>query len=212
MTCSQCQGIEAQFDAESVRKELLFYGKDGPDKTTLWLVEAIKERGLTGGSLLDIGGGIGAIQHELLKHGLERALHIDGSSAYIDGAKKVAKQHGLEQRIEWRHGDFVDEADELGEFEVVTLDRVICCYDDVQALVSKSAQKASQLYGVVYPLDRWYTRLAFRVMNLVQRLRRHPFRVFVHPTRSVEELIGAAGLEKIFQRQTLLWQVALFAK
>jgi magnesium-protoporphyrin O-methyltransferase len=212
MTCSQCEGIENQFDEESVREEILFYEKDGADKTTMWLIEAIKEHGIRDAELLDIGGGIGAIQHELINQGVTSAVHVDGSAAYIAGAEKMAKQRGLENNIEWLHGNYVDLDAKLKSFDVVTLDRVICCYDDMQALVSKSSKKARKYYGVVYPKDHWYIRIVFGIMNLFQRIRKDPFRAFVHPTQLVEDQIKAAGLEKIFFRQTFLWQVALFAK
>jgi magnesium-protoporphyrin O-methyltransferase len=54
----------------------------------------------------------------------------------------------------------------------VTLDRVICCYPDVQALVGLSAARARHLYGVVYPQDGWFNQLFVASVNLVFRLRR----------------------------------------
>jgi magnesium-protoporphyrin O-methyltransferase len=121
MSCPQCEGIELVFDEESIAKERKFYERDGADKTTLWLVEAIKEAGVEGLSLLDIGGGLGAIQHELLSAGAKKATHVDASSAYIEAAKEEAKQRKLSDKIEWRHGDFVDLASELDSAGVVTL-------------------------------------------------------------------------------------------
>ena len=59
---------------------------------------------------------------------MSSAVHVDGSSAYIEGAKKAAKKRGLSEKIEWIHGDFVDIAKELKRSDLVTLDRVICCY------------------------------------------------------------------------------------
>jgi hypothetical protein len=66
MTCSQCQGIEDLFSEEYVAGELKRYRRRGPDKTTRILIEALKKDGVEGETLLDIGGGLGAIQHELL--------------------------------------------------------------------------------------------------------------------------------------------------
>jgi len=212
MTCPQCEGIEAMFDDESIRKELLFYEKDGPDQTSLWLINELKSKEIKGASLLDIGGGLGAIQHELLKHGMSGAVHVDGSSAYIEGAKQSAKQRGLSEKIEWIHGDFVDIAKDLKKSDVVTLDRVICCYDDMPALVRKSVNLAKRYYGLVYPRDTWYMKIGFGFIDFFQRLFNNPFRVFVHPSEEVGKLITQAGFKEQFRRHSLAWQVVLYGK
>ena len=212
MSCSQCEGIESTFDEESVRKELLFYRRDGADKTTRWLIEAIQEEDIEGSTLLDIGGGIGAIQHALLESGAESAVHVDGSSAYIAGAKEEAEKRGLADRISWQHGDFVEWAQELERTDIVTLDRVICCYDDMPALLGSSLALTGKYLGLVYPRDTWYTRLGIRIIGFFQNLLRHQFRVFVHPADEIEKLIKADGLRQIFNRRTFIWQVAVYAR
>ena len=45
-------------------------------------------------------------------------------------------------------------SDEIEAADVVTLDRVICCYPDMEALVGRSAERALRLYGLVHPRDR----------------------------------------------------------
>jgi magnesium-protoporphyrin O-methyltransferase len=212
MSCPQCEGIELVFDEESIAKERKFYERDGADKTTLWLVEAIKEAGVEGLSLLDIGGGLGAIQHELLSAGAKKATHVDASSAYIEAAKEEAKQRKLSDKIEWRHGDFVDLASELDSAGVVTLDRVICCYDNMVGLVGNSVKLAERYYGVVYPRNLWWAKIGFRLINLVERIMGNPFRTFMHSSEKVDALITKAGFARTYSRNTFLWQVQLYSK
>ncbi len=212
MNCPQCEGIELVFDEESIAKERLFYERDGAEKTTLWLVNAIKEAGVEGLSLLDIGGGLGAIQHELLAGGAKAATHVDASSAYIEAAKEEAKQRELSDKIEWKHGDFVDIAPELDAADVVTLDRVICCYDNMVDLVGKSVNLAERYYGVVYPRNLWWAKIGFSALNLVERIMGNPFRSFMHPSEQVEALIAKAGFERVFTRNSFMWQVQLYSK
>lgn len=212
MGCCQCQGIEELFSQEYVDKELSRYRLKGPDKTTRVLTEAIKETGVDGLTLLDIGGGVGMVQYALVESGVRHVTGVDASSAYLNAARSEAKRRGFADRISYLHGNFVDLAPDITPVDIVTLDRVICCFDDMERLVGLSAERAGKLVGLVYPRDTWWARLAVRFENLYYRLRRSPFRSFVHPTRSVEELLNGHGLKRVFYHQTIYWQVAVFGR
>jgi magnesium-protoporphyrin O-methyltransferase len=95
---------------------------------------------------------------------------------------------------------------------VVTLDRVICCYPDVLSLVSRSAMRATRLYGLVYPVDRWWTRAVARIMNVLDRLGRSDYRMHVHPQVLVDQLIRDAGLEPHYRHAGMVWQTAVYAR
>ncbi len=179
------------------------YRRRGPSKTTRMLVDALSRMGLEGSTLLDIGGGVGAIEHSLLAAGVSTATDVDASAAYLSAARAEAERRGLSDRVRYEHGNFVALAGELPPADVVTLDRVICCYDDMQKLVSLSSALAGRYYGVVYPRDTWWTRLGVRIGNFLLRLQRSNFRSYVHPTSAVEALIHANGLTRRFHRQTL---------
>ncbi len=212
MSCSQCAGIEELFDEETVRKELAAYQRNGPDRTTRLLIDALKASGVAGKSLLDIGGGVGAIQHELLAAGALSAVDVDASSAYLSAAQKEAGRRSLADRIRFLHGDFVDLAESVAPADIVTLNRVICCYHDMVNLVDRSLGRARALYGVVFPRDTWLTRLAMVALNFVFKIQRNPYRSFIHSTRKVEELIERHHFQRIFYRQTLFWQVSVYAR
>src|SRR5688572_3812124 len=185
MDCCQCKGIETLFNEKEAQNNLKAYRKDGPAKTTRMLIEALKAQGIEGMTLLDIGGGVGAIQHELLRAGVESAIGVDASTAYVKAAQQEAERQGHADRVSYHHANFVDLAPQIPPADIVTLDRVICCYHDVQALVGSSVAKAGMLYGLVYPRDTWWMRAAVPIGNLYFRIVRNPFRVYVHPTRAV---------------------------
>lgn len=212
MTCSQCQGIEHFFGRRQAERQLKSYRKRGPDKTTRMLIDALKAEGVDGLTLLDIGGGIGAVQLALLQAGVASATDIDASNAYLAVARSEAAREGLIDRVTYRHGDFADLGPDVAPAGIVTLDRVICCYHNMQALVSQSAAKASKLYGLVYPRDTWWMRSAVRIGNLIMRLRRDPFRVFVHPPAAVDELARRGGLVQRYYRTAGPWQVVVYAR
>ena len=159
MSCCQCQGIQSLFGERIARHDLKRYRRKGPLETTRILLEALVEAGVEGATLLDIGGGVGAISNGLLIAGAARATVVDASPAYLRTAQAEAERQSHRDRITYRSGDFVALAREIAPADVVTLDRVICCYDDMEALVSASAEKAGRLYGVVYPRDAWWNRL-----------------------------------------------------
>jgi SAM-dependent methyltransferase len=203
---------DAHFDAESARKDLLSYRANGPDGTTQRLLDVLVGEGVAGASVLDIGGGIGVVQMELLKAGAARTLDVDASGPYLRVAESEAAEAGLAGRTEYRHGDFVDLANEIPAADVVTLDRVICCYRDVRSLVSLSARRARRLYGLVYPVDRWWTRAFARIMNFIDRLGRGDWRMHVHSQSLVDRLVCEAGLERRYHHAGRLWQTAVYAR
>jgi magnesium-protoporphyrin O-methyltransferase len=210
--CRHCQGIEDLFNAGIVRRELDRYRRKGPSRTTRLLVDALIAEGVDGLTLLDIGGGVGAIQHALLAAGAARAAVVEASAAYAEAAQAEAERRGLADRVTLTHGDFVALAPEVAPADIVTLDRVICCYPDMPALVGASAARARRRYGLVYPRDAWWVGLGLRLVNAVFWLRRSPFRVFVHPTAAVEARLRAHGLTRRFHRATPIWQVAVYAR
>lgn len=212
MNCCQCQGIEALFDDKTARKELKDYRRKGPSKTTRLLIEALEAEEVEGMTLLDIGGGIGAIQHELLKANAAGATHVDASSAYLAASRAEADRQGHTDRVDYRHGNFVDLASDIEPADIVTLDRVICCYHDMEALVGLSSALATKFYGVVYPRDTWWIKAGSALANLGLWLIRNPFRTFVHPTEAIEAIVRRHGFQRRFYRRTFLWQVVVYGR
>lgn len=215
MPCSQCNAIEQQFDDAEARRQLRRLRRRGPTRTTRLLIDGIRQAlGDTRAgdlSLLDIGAGIGAIHHEMLETTVERAIHVDASSAHIAVARVEADRRGHGQQVEFRLGDFVAIADELPNTDVVTLDRVICCYPDVDLLVSRSAAKAQRVYGAVYPREVFWMRAAIWSLNLFQRATGSAFRVFMHSPAHIDAILRAAGLHRVSRHVTFGWEVVVYA-
>jgi 2-polyprenyl-3-methyl-5-hydroxy-6-metoxy-1,4-benzoquinol methylase len=210
--CCQCQGIEGLFNAREAARSLRGYRRKGPSRSTRILLDALHAAGVEGATLLDIGGGIGAIQLDLLAAGVTSATDVDASSAYLAAAREEGARRGFSDRVRYQHGNFVALAPTIAPADIVTLDRVICCYHDLRGLVQASAAKSLRLYGLVYPRDAWLARMAVASVRLVMRLQRNPFRMFAHRDRDVEALLHAAGLERRFHRNAGFWQVAVYAR
>ena len=212
MDSCQCQGIEGLFNDREARRSLKAYRRKGPARSTRILLDALRAAGVNDATLLDIGGGIGAIQLDLLGAGVTSATDVDASTAYLAAAREEAAHEGVADRVTYQHGNFVALAPSLEPADIVTLDRVICCYHDLHGLVGASAAKARRLYGLVYPRDSWPARIVAAGLGLIMLLQRNPFRFFVHRTHDVEALLRAAGLERRFHRTAGFWQVAVYAR
>jgi 2-polyprenyl-3-methyl-5-hydroxy-6-metoxy-1,4-benzoquinol methylase len=211
MTRCQCQAIDNLFDAKVARRDLARFRRRGPDRSTRVLLEELQRAGL-GGTLLDVGGGVGTIHHVLLDLGVTSATHVDASNAYLVAAREETQSRNHADRVQFVEGDFTDLAATIDPVDVVTLDKVLCCYDDMETLMRESAKHATRMCGLVYPRDVWWVRMTTWVMNAVFRIRRMTFRIFVHATADVERIARREGLDAGRTRRLLFWQVVVYTR
>lgn len=212
MPCSQCAGIERQFGEKAARKELRRYRRRGPVASTRLLIQLLREAGVEDRTLLDVGGGIGAIQHELFDSGLRSAVQVDASPAYLSASRQEAERRGRATDVTYIPGDFVELAGAVPEADLVTLDRVVCCYPEMNRLVDASAGKARRLYGLVLPRERLGAHVLVGAVNLAMRLRTSPFRVYLHAPSAVDAAVRRHGFERRRRRTTFLWHVWLYER
>ena len=181
-------------------------------KTTRLLVDALKSQDVKGKTLLDIGGGIGIIQHELLKSGLRHSINAEASQAYIEVTKEEATRQGHADCITHHHGDFVDIVQHFSPVDIVTLDKVICCYDDWQTLVEHSSALARTLYGIVIPRTNLIGRLSIGMENFALWVRRHPFRTLIHPVNEIDNLLENKGFIQRLHQKTPVWHMKVYSR
>ena len=208
--CSHCMDAESLFSQRIAQRELRQYRRSGPRRTTRLLLRGLAPLA-EHATLLDIGSGIGATPHELLAFGLAHATVVEASAAYLAVSESEAAHRGHRARVTYCHGDFVDLASTLAPADMVTLDRVICCYPDMEKLVASSAAKARQAYGLVYPRERWLTRIGSALVNMALHLRGGAFRTYIHSSDAVEATVRRHGLHRSFYARTFLWQVVIYA-
>ncbi len=203
---------DALFDDRDARRELAAYRRSGPARHTKRLLAALIAEDVRGLTVLDIGGGIGAIQHELLTAGAATSVDIDFSRPYLAAARLEAERRGLADREVHRYGNFVELAAEAEPADIVTLDRVICCYPDMPALVTGSVGHARRLYGLVFPVDRWWIRIGATAANAVLRVMRQGFRIHVHRTAEVDAIVRAHGFARRAHERGLVWQSVVYRR
>jgi magnesium-protoporphyrin O-methyltransferase len=212
MPCNCCEITDKAFSEAEARTELKNYRRRGPMNQTKLILEAIRSLNIKNSRLLDIGGGIGAIHHELLGDVAREATHVDSSTAYLKEAKAEAARRGHSEQVNFIHADFTDVAADLPKADIVTLDRVVCCYPDFHRLLKTAAEHSQRAVALTYPRETWYMRFGLTVANFFQGLRRDPFRVFLHPVAEMDALLNKEGFKRISLRRLFVWEMALYQR
>ncbi|MEM8485455.1 MAG: class I SAM-dependent methyltransferase [Bacteroidota bacterium] len=206
------QATDQFFDKKYALRDLRKYRRKGPGGTTRLLVDALRQHKLTDTTLLDVGGGIGMITHEVLAVGGKAATIVDMSSASLALAKEEAVRLGTEARLKLIHGDVVQQADAVPVVDVVALDRVVCCYPAPIELLDAVLGKCTNLFAISYPRPHAYARFAFWFGNKIWRLSGHSFQTFVHSEAVLQQQIRNNGFEEISSQHTLMWQTSLYQR
>jgi magnesium-protoporphyrin O-methyltransferase len=207
--CCRPSAYERLFSAKAAERDARRYRRQGLTGSARDLVELAGD--VTGSTVLDVGGGIGAIELELLNAGAESATNVELSGEYEGTAATLLAERGLAGRVDRRVADFV--TDDVGPHDVVVMHRVVCCYPDVEALVGKGAAQARRRLLLTYPQERPWVRAGVRVVNLGFRLVGWGFRVYVHPVARMREAAAAQGLSLGERRRHgFVWESAAFVR
>jgi 16S rRNA G966 N2-methylase RsmD len=172
------------------------------------MVEFIEQRGIEGATVLEVGGGVGEIQIELLKRGATSAVNLELSPAYDDDARSLLREAGLEDKAVRLLRDIAVDGEEIAPADVVVLNRVVCCYPDYERLLTAAAGHARRLVVFSYPPRNPISRCLVAGQNLVLRARRREFRTFAHPPAAMLAVLQERGLRPSFDHHGLVWQVA----
>jgi 2-polyprenyl-3-methyl-5-hydroxy-6-metoxy-1,4-benzoquinol methylase len=210
MACCTGYCAAEQFGPKRAKRDLRRYRRRGADKTTRLLLAELRRWPLEGRHLLDVGGGIGVISSELADSGVANAAMVEASPAYLEVARReVGLKYGS-RPSQFVLGDFAVIAGTLPDADVVTLDRVVCCYPDADALLVSAAARTRQVLAFTYPRDRWYVRTMFALGNFWLRLTGKKFRAFVHAPERMAAVLESSGLLRATQRVTLVWMLDLY--
>ena len=205
-----CCGYERVFGARTARHDARRYRKRGPKQTQASVIRLLRERGVQGVEVLEIGGGIGAIQVELLRAGAARTTNIELSPGYEAEAATLLRESGFEGRAERLLGDLVTDPSLAASADAVVLERVLCCYPDLPGLLGAAADRARRSLVATYPRRNPVSRAFARAANLILPLFGGGFRVFVHDPAEIERVAAVHGLRRTAVRRGRVWEVAAF--
>lgn len=201
-------GYDREFDDRFARRLARDYRRRGLAPAAQQMVDFAARLGVEGASILEIGGGIGDIQLELLKRGAAKTTNLELSGAYESEARRLLDEAGLGARAERMLGvDLAVAPEAVGPADIVVLNRVVCCYPDVAGLLSAAADHARR--GVVFshPPRTWITRLGVAAVNTWCRAVRHEYRGFVHSPAAMVEVLEDHGFAPGYRRTAGPWRI-----
>ncbi len=212
MTCIHCCGADKFFDLKSAQKEMKKFKRKGTRKATKKLLDLLFDKNIENKSLLDIGGGVGAIQWNFLEKGGKSTLDVDASHGYLKVAREYAKENDQEDKAKFLFGDFVDVSDEVEHHDFVTMDKVLCCYPDYKILLDNALKKCNNTIVISYPLGGLITKLVNYLPNFYMYLIRNTYRSYVHSPREIEQFIIDRGFKVVKKNISFPWHVQSYNK
>jgi 2-polyprenyl-3-methyl-5-hydroxy-6-metoxy-1,4-benzoquinol methylase len=206
--CCDPRGCDEFFSASFAGRSAKRYRKRGLDRSSQRMVGFLDRCGIAGATVLEVGGGVGEIQLELLKRGARRTVNLELSPAYEQEAERLLREAGMQERAERRLHDIAIDPDAIDQVDVVVLNRVVCCYPDYERLLSAAADHARRLVVFSHPPRNLVSRVLIGAQNLRLRLQGSDFRVFAHPPAAMLAVLEQRGLRRTLAHRGLPWQVA----
>lgn len=210
-TPGSCEGTDRFFSRWS-KKYAKEYKKKGLAKEQRFLLEGIRKEPVQSRTLLDIGCGVGALHHALLREGAARSVGIDIADGMVRQARQFAREFNLQDRTEYHTGDFVQLAGTINESDVTMLDKVVCCYENLDSLLKASTEKTRHILALTHPKENFLMRIAFKTQIALGKLFRWKFRPFWHDWVVMKATIIASGFEPVYENSTFAWQVLVFRR
>jgi 2-polyprenyl-3-methyl-5-hydroxy-6-metoxy-1,4-benzoquinol methylase len=207
-SCCDARGCDEFFGPRFAKRAAKRYRKKGLDKTAQRMVEFLAAAGIEGARVLEIGGGVGEIEIELMKRGAERAVNLEVSPAFEDEATRLLREEGLEERVEWRLHDIAVDPEPIEPADVVVLNRVVCCYPDYRGLLTAAADHARRFVVFSYPPRHAGSRVFIGAQNVMFRLLRREFRTFAHPPAAMLAVVEERGFRRVLTHRVRVWQIA----
>jgi magnesium-protoporphyrin O-methyltransferase len=180
-------------------------GSDAP-RIADWAAEG----GLDGATVLEVGGGIGQIQAELVRRGAAHGTVVEVLADYEDAARELADATGIADRTSFVLADLVEAPDAVEPADIVVLRRVVCCTSLGPSVLGAAAGRTSRTLLASYPRDRAAVRVFARLQNGLLAVMRKRFRMFVHAPGDLERAAERHGLRRSRVERGLVWETAQF--
>ena len=207
-----CCGADVFFDKKTAKKQYRQYIKNGPSRVTLKIIQQLPGQPIQGKSLIDVGGGIGALQWWFLQMGGAQTTAIDASTSYLQEAEKHASSKAWDVKTHFILGDYIEVHTKADRPDFITLDKVICCYPDYKEIIELSCQKAKTHVALSYPIDGIISQIFIWFEVLFVKLKTSSFRPYVHSVISIREVFEQQGYTRISHTMAFPWHIETYQR
>jgi len=207
MSCCSPAGYSAMFGPDLAAKDALRYRRKGLTATSArWIRDRLTAGGVEGRTVLEVGGGVGALQIELLEAGAAASTNVELVDSYEQPAAELLAERALGDRVDRQIADFAQEHARVPAADIVVLHRVLCCYPDADLMTSAACDHARERVAITIPRESWWTRGALATLNAWMRLRRIGFRAYVHPPGRIEGVAHRHGFRIDNRSRGVFWE------
>jgi magnesium-protoporphyrin O-methyltransferase len=200
------------FGARFAKRVAAGYRKRGLTRSEQTIVELVTQGGVQGATVLEIGGGVGEIQLELLRRGAASTTNLELSPGYEPEAAALIEEAGVGGRVQRRLLDIATDPDAVEPADIVVLHRVVCCYPDVATLLGAAADHARHQLVFSHPPRNAMSRSVVATQNLFFRMGGRDFRTFAHPPDAMFAVLAEHGLQRRGGHSGRVWQVAAVSR
>ena len=213
MACS-CggNGCDGLFTERFARRAMRRYLRQGLGGDELLIAEWATESCLGGATVLEVGGGVGALQAELLRRGAATGVVVDVVPAFEPYARELAREAEIDDRTAWVQADLTEEPDAVGEADIVALRRVVCCSPYGPALLGAAARLTRRSLLASYPRRTRVIRAVARIQSALFALVRKEFRVYVHDPAALDAAASDHGFERTRTHRGLVWETVAYTR
>ena len=150
------------------------------------------------------------LHQTLLERGAESATGVDLSDQMLAHARDRANDRGLNDRVGYELGDFVETQAGFEAADIALLDKVVCCYPAPRELLEATVNKTRFAIGLTYPRKRLANIIWTAFSNFGFWLLRSDFRSFVYEPRLIRGWLEEQGLRQSFSRDTFFWHTQVY--
>jgi len=210
--CCDRDDYQSVFSSRFARRQSRRYRRRGLSPAGRGIVDFATSQGITGATVLEIGGGVGHLQVELVRRGASHVTNLEISENYEPEAARLLKQTGMTGQITRRFLDVAQAPDEVEAADVVVLHRVVCCYPDYARLLKVAAGHARKALVYSHPAANVVNRVQFGSENVYRRLTGNDFRAFIHPPAAMVRAAESDGLAVAYRSHAWDWDVVGLAR
>src|SRR5262249_49356232 len=129
-------------------------------------------------------------------------------------ARERAAAAGVTDRAEFKVGDAA--LVEVPAHDWVVLDKVICCYPHVEALLARTTSEAKGVFAFAVPISWGWRGAVVKIFLATEgafnRLMRRACSAYAHDIPTIEARLRSAGFGSVVSENLGMWHIGVFER